>query len=55
MKICACSSEVVTHWPSPETLALEQRDQDAERAEQAGGEVGDRDADPHRALAGQRR
>ena len=34
-------------------LALEQRHQDAERAEQAGGQVGDRDADAHRPLARQ--
>jgi hypothetical protein len=51
MKICACSSEVATCWPR--LLALEQRHQDAERAEQARAEIGDRDADPHRALSGQ--
>ena len=32
-------------------FALEQRDHDAERAEQAGAEIGDRNADAHRALA----
>ena len=53
MKICACSSEVVTHWPFAGDFALEQRDQDAERAEQAGAEIGDRNADAHRALARQ--
>ena len=35
------SSEVCTHWPSPGRLALEQRHQDAERAVDAGGQVGD--------------
>ena len=53
MKICACSSEVVTHWPFAGLLALEQRDQDAERREQSGAEIGDRNADAHRALPGQ--
>ena len=32
---------------------LEQRDEDAERREQAGGQVGDWDADTHRSVAGQ--
>ena len=32
-------------------LALQQRHQDAERAEQAGGEIGDGNADPHRPAA----
>src|SRR5262249_24904242 len=32
-------------------LALEQCHQDAERAEQPGAEIGDRNADPHRPLA----
>ena len=27
MKICACSSEVVTYWPLLRLLALQQRDQ----------------------------
>ncbi len=31
-------------------LALEQRDQDAERREQSGAEIGDRNADAHRPL-----
>ena len=34
-------------------LALQQRHQDAHRAEDAGGQIGDRNADAHRALAGQ--
>ena len=34
-------------------LALQQRDEDAHRAEDPGGEIGDRDADAHRTLAGQ--
>ncbi len=34
-------------------LALEQRDQNALRREQAGAQIGDRDADPHGALPGQ--
>ena len=34
-------------------LPLQQRHQDAERGVEPGGQVGDRDADPHRALAGQ--
>ena len=33
-------------------VAFQQRGEDAERAKQPGGEIGDRDADPHRALAG---
>ena len=33
-------------------IALEQRGQDADRTEQPGCEVCDRNADPHRALAG---
>ena len=33
-------------------VALQQRGEDADGAEQPGGEVGDGDADPHRALAG---
>jgi hypothetical protein len=33
-------------------LALQQRDQDAHGAEQPGGQVGDRDTDPHRPLPG---
>ena len=33
-------------------LALQERDQDAHGAEQPGGQVGDRDADPHRPLPG---
>ena len=53
MKICACSSEVATCWPLLRLFPLEQRHQDAERAEDAGREVGDRDADAHRPLAGQ--
>jgi hypothetical protein len=34
-------------------LAFEQRRQDAERTEQARGQVGDRNSDPHRSLTGQ--
>ncbi len=34
-------------------LALEQCNEDAHRAEQPGAEIGDRDADAHRALPGQ--
>ena len=34
-------------------LALQERDEDAHRGEDAGGEIGDRDADAHRALARQ--
>src|SRR5262249_52765752 len=33
-------------------LALKQRHQDAERTEETGREIGDRDADPHRASTG---
>ena len=47
----ACSSELCTHWPLPERLALEQRGHDAERREQARGDVGDRRAGAHRSLA----
>ena len=36
MKICACSSEVGIHWPFAGVFALEQRGQNAQRAEQAG-------------------
>ena len=39
--------------PLAGALALEQRDHDADRAEQAGAEIGDRDAGAHRALPGQ--
>ena len=53
MKICASSSEVCTHWPSPDCSRSSSADKDALRAEDAGAEVGDRDADAHRALAGQ--
>ena len=52
MKICACSSEVVTRWPFAGLFTLEQRHEDAERAEKPGGEIGDRDADAHRPLPG---
>ena len=51
MKICACSSEGRDVLALLRLLALEQRHQDAERAEQAGAEIGDRDADAHRPLA----
>src|SRR4051812_2318197 len=34
-------------------LALQQRGENTHRAEQPGGQVGDRDADPHRPVAGQ--
>ena len=53
MKICASSSEVWTHWPSPALLALDQRHQDRLREQQPGAEIVDRDADPHRPLARQ--
>ena len=52
MKICACSSDVVHPLAFAGLLALEQRRQDAERAEQPGGEIGDRNADAHRAPPG---
>ena len=39
--------------PLARLLALEQRRENAERAEQSGGEIGDRDADAHRPLPGQ--
>ena len=55
MKICAWSREVCTHWPSPETSRSKQRGEDAHGAEQARGEVGHGNADPHRALAGRAR
>ena len=51
----ASSSEVCTHLPSPVSLALQQRDEDALRQEDARAEVGDRDAHAHRTLAGQPR
>ena len=50
MKICACSSDVCDVLALLRRLALEQRGHDAERAEQSGGEIGDRDADAHRPL-----
>ena len=37
-------------WPLLGFLAFEQRDQDAERREQPGAEIGDRNADAHRPL-----
>ncbi len=37
-------------WPLLGFLALQQRDQDAERREQSGAEIGDRNADAHRPL-----
>ena len=43
---------VVHPAPDAGALALEQRHHDPERQQIAGGEVGDRDADPHRAPAG---
>ena len=52
MKICACNSEVLHPLAFAGNLALEQRGQDAHGAEQARGEVGDGNADPHRAFAG---
>ena len=53
MKICACSSDVVDVLAFLRFLALEQRDQNAERREHAGGEIGDRNADAHRPLSRQ--
>ena len=53
MKIWACEQRGLDPLALARGLALEQREQDALRGEQAGAEVGDRDADPHRPLAGQ--
>ena len=53
MKIIASSRDVCTHWPLPVLLALQQRHHDGLREEHAGGEVRNRDADAHGALARQ--
>jgi hypothetical protein len=47
------SSEVCSHCPLPDCAALQQRDQDALSGEDAGAQVGDRNADPHGPVAGQ--
>ena len=52
MKICACSSEVCTHWPSPETSRSNSAVRMPRAQNSPGGEVGDGDADPHRPFAG---
>ena len=51
MKICACNSEVVTHCPSPETSRSSSATRMPSAAEQSGRQIGDRNADAHRALA----
>ena len=53
MKSCACSSDDFTHWPWPDFSRSMIAIGDAPGAEDAGAEVGDRDADAHRALPGQ--
>ena len=53
MEICACSSEVCTHWPSPETSRSSSAMKRAHGGVVAAREVGDRDADAHRPLARQ--
>ena len=55
MKICASSRLVCTQRPDAGPLAVEERHHDAECEQVAGGQVVDRDADAHRALARQRR
>jgi hypothetical protein len=53
MKICACSSEVCTHWPSPERSRSSSAIRMPCAQKRPGVEVGDRDADAHRPLARQ--
>ena len=52
MYTIASSSEVWIHWPLAGSLALQQRDQDALGRENPGAQIGDRDADAHRAFTG---
>ena len=52
MKICAWSSEVCTHCPSPERRRSCSATRMPERREEPGGEIGERDAGAHRAAAG---
>ena len=51
MKICACKQRGLHPLALAGNVALQQRGEDTHGAEQPGGEVGDGDADPHRALA----
>ena len=53
MKICASSSDVVTQRPTPVRSRSNSAIMIAEREQVAGSQVVDRDADAHRALAGQ--
>ena len=52
MKICALQQRGLHPLGFAGDVALQQRREDANRAEQPGGEIGHRDAYPHRALAG---
>ena len=51
IKICASSRLGVDPAALARRLPLEQRDEDAER-EQVAGQIGDRDAGPHRPVPG---
>ena len=53
MKICACSSEVVTHCPSPDCSRSSNATRMPIGAQQSGRQIGDRNADAHRPLPGQ--
>ena len=52
MKICACKQRGLHPLALAGNVALQKCGEDAKRAEQPGGEVGDGNADPHRTLAG---
>ena len=52
MKICACSSELATAWPLPDCSRSSSATRMPSAQKSPAGQVGDRDADAHRAAAG---